>query len=822
MYLRRAPAIEYADLEIRILERQPAGYPVEITFSGEQEFPRGYLAPNVLPWVSSASPTEDGERLFGLLFADDMLKTTWAQVRGQNHYRRIRLRIDDSAPELHAVPWELLREVGPGFVPQTWAANAATPFSRYLAGQWRPGRPIQSRPVKLLAAIANPSNLAEYRLPEIKIEDEHVALTAALAGLSEAELELTFVTQPVTLSAIEAALKEGGDHILHIIAHGIYLPKSGQASLFLAGDDGRVARVVENEFAEMLMRQGESLRLIFLASCQTATRSSADAFRGFAPRLVDAGVPAVMAMQDLVPIATARAFAGTFYRQLMRHGLVDVASNEARSALLSAQESGSWAVPVLFSRLPEGMIVLPEPARRYSLRDRLAIGALLLAIALAVVLVWQPFRTRPMGSGFNVVVAQFVVQDATGRLSVSEDSRNLSAWLYSAIQKETEQLPPELQIELRGPEEVGVIDGQDRAARAASAARIAARHNATLLIYGVIMKNDNGLAVEPEFYVAAQSFGYGSEVAGSDRLGQPVPVRFPLDPPTLATINKQLNDRARSLRYIISGLAQFYFRRYNSAWADFQDAAAITPEGGKEVVYLLIGAAKLRASDQESDPLQREQALVQASDAFSQSYRLKPDYARSYLGLGAVAMAQAKIGNTVNAAKLLEATRWYSAGLSAPDQPASAYVPEKAAFGLGQAHLLGIEQNLPGWSGQRAWQLFTQVAQAYDADQALDLAWFAGHAHAYLGLLAGRNSDWESMASECRRAIDILKSIPNPPANWIALYWTWVGAAEKKQGRLDAARAAYRQAIETGTGAVGADKLKQWQGELDQIGQGVQ
>src|SRR5262245_54612975 len=123
MVLRRAPAIVYADLEIRILERQPAGYPVEITFSGEQEFPPGYLSPDVLPWVPSASPAEDGERLFGLLFADDQLKTTWAQVRGQNLYRRIRLRIDVSAPELHAVPWELLREVGPGFVPQTVAAN---------------------------------------------------------------------------------------------------------------------------------------------------------------------------------------------------------------------------------------------------------------------------------------------------------------------------------------------------------------------------------------------------------------------------------------------------------------------------------------------------------------------------------------------------------------------------------------------------------------------------------------------------------------------------------------------------------------------------
>ena len=60
---RFAPA-NYADLEIRILELQDKGYPVEITFSGEQEFPRGYLTPDVLPWTPSYSPTEDGEKLF--------------------------------------------------------------------------------------------------------------------------------------------------------------------------------------------------------------------------------------------------------------------------------------------------------------------------------------------------------------------------------------------------------------------------------------------------------------------------------------------------------------------------------------------------------------------------------------------------------------------------------------------------------------------------------------------------------------------------------------------------------------------------------------
>jgi len=116
-------------------------------------------------------------------------------------------------------------------------------------------------------------------------------------------------------------------------------------------------RVLDTEFTAMLSsqlagvkeQQEGGLQLVFLASCQTATRSPADAFRGFAPSLVAAGVPAVLAMQDLVPVITAQAFTQTFYRQLFQHGLVDLACNEARSALVSAKLPGA-AIPVLLSR----------------------------------------------------------------------------------------------------------------------------------------------------------------------------------------------------------------------------------------------------------------------------------------------------------------------------------------------------------------------------------------------------------------------------------------------------------------------------------------
>jgi len=352
--MRAQEALHYADLEIRILPRRDHGYPVEITFSGEREFPGGHLDPGILPWVPGVSPREDGERLFALLFGDPRLRDAWVEARGQSSARRIRLRIDAEAPELHAIPWELLCEASPGEPARPLAAAPDTPFSRYLAGAWRPGRAVLERPLRLLVAIANPDDLAERGLEPLDADAERQTLEEALSEVDPSELEVTFLDSPVTLPALEAALRRG-PHLLHLIAHGRFSATSGKVALYLADADNRLALTRDEEFAAMLARQGEDLRLVFLASCQSATRSPADAFRGLAPQLIAAGVPAVVAMQERVPLETARAFAGTFYRQLLRHGLVDLAANEARSALLTGKLPGA-AIPVLYVRLKNALL----------------------------------------------------------------------------------------------------------------------------------------------------------------------------------------------------------------------------------------------------------------------------------------------------------------------------------------------------------------------------------------------------------------------------------------------------------------------------------
>lgn len=340
------------DLEIRVFQQGDEGYPVEITLGGQQEFPRGYLSADVLPWVPGGDLVADGQRLFETLLADPALRSAWAEARGQAPQRRLRLRIDTGAAELHTLPWELLQEDLVAL-----SANAATPFSRYLPIALPWGGPVVERPIRVLVLVSDPADIeTKYGLPRADVELERTTLESAFAGVDPGELQVDFLEPPVTLERLEDALRaDGGYHILHYLGHGAFSAKRGQAVLYVQDDDGNTHLLFDHELAQLLAHQGIQPRLVFLAACQSATRSTADAFLGMAPRLVSVGVPAVVAMQELVTVESALKFSATFYRRLLEHGLVDQAVNEARSTLLTAGRPDA-AVPVLFMRLKSGQL----------------------------------------------------------------------------------------------------------------------------------------------------------------------------------------------------------------------------------------------------------------------------------------------------------------------------------------------------------------------------------------------------------------------------------------------------------------------------------
>jgi hypothetical protein len=348
------PAEQFLDLEIRIFQRDNQGYPVEITLGDSQRFRRGYLSADIVPWSTSGNPARDGEGLFKNLFADRALSRAWDQALGRSLHRRIRLWIDEQAPELHPLPWEMLRDdqVGSDML----SAQTHTPFSRYLRIELPWDGPVKERPIRALVVISDPADLkTRYDLTLVDVDKEREALEAAFVAVGQDQLQADFLPTPVTMEELGEKLLQADYHVLHFVGHGAFSTRRAQAALYLQDQQGYAQRVLDDELAGLVKRQGKQLRLISLVACQSAVRSKNDAFLGLGPKLVTAGAPAVVAMQDVVTIETARKFSATFYKRLVEHGQVDLATNEARSALLTVRRADA-AVPVLFMRCEQGVL----------------------------------------------------------------------------------------------------------------------------------------------------------------------------------------------------------------------------------------------------------------------------------------------------------------------------------------------------------------------------------------------------------------------------------------------------------------------------------
>jgi hypothetical protein len=99
--------------------------------------------------------------------------------------------------------------------------------------------------------------------------------------------------------------------------------------------------------------------LIVLASCQSAgtgpvrTADAQGALAALGPRLAQAGIPAVLAMQGDVLMDTVADFMPAFFEELVKEGKVDRAMAVARGKV-SAKDD--WWMPVLFLRLRGGQI----------------------------------------------------------------------------------------------------------------------------------------------------------------------------------------------------------------------------------------------------------------------------------------------------------------------------------------------------------------------------------------------------------------------------------------------------------------------------------
>jgi RecA/RadA recombinase len=364
--------------------RTDGGYAIDAQFDGSYRTGRLVLDESRL-LALRLDAKEYGGYLFDALFNGD-IRDAYQYARGMVEAEgqlRIQLWVDPAASELHKVSWERMHQVQQGtLVPL--AASVQTPFSRYVAGDRPARRPGETRPLRLLIAVSSPKDLPP-RLAPIDADREIDSLRDALRGLTaRGDVRVTVLPGSRGLSAaLMTALRTSGfeviagatteralwrhvptNHILHFLGHGAFVPGdkggAGASFLFLETDEGLTHRVRDGELVEKTASQDSLPLLAFLSACESAAGTDGvDPLVGLGPKLVAAGIPAVVSMQGVVATEVARSLAYDFYRRLSDHGRVDLALNEARQVLFD-QQHPTWSAAVLFDRLRDGILFFPR------------------------------------------------------------------------------------------------------------------------------------------------------------------------------------------------------------------------------------------------------------------------------------------------------------------------------------------------------------------------------------------------------------------------------------------------------------------------------
>jgi hypothetical protein len=298
-------------------------------------------------------PDEYGQRLASDLFASAPVRRAFEQALDMaatlDLPLRVRLQVDSNAPELHNLRWETLYDPS-GEAPLFSGENVL--FSRYLSSPDM--RKVRLRPkadLRALVGVANPSDLPIYGLAVVDVEAEITRIRQALGEIECDVLAGQPSGAPVTLDSITSRLRKDHYDILYIVSHGAYV--NGQSWLLLENEDGEVQRVSGDELTNQLEKLRELPALVVLLACESAGDNADPAMAALGPRLAEAGVPAVLAMQGKISLSTAEDFMPVFFRELAGEGRVDRAAGVARNAV--RRQPDFW-MPVLFTRLRSGEI----------------------------------------------------------------------------------------------------------------------------------------------------------------------------------------------------------------------------------------------------------------------------------------------------------------------------------------------------------------------------------------------------------------------------------------------------------------------------------
>jgi hypothetical protein len=361
------------DLVIEVGARDADGsYPIFSHWRGLRDITQPHVMAKARFDFAKLASAETGADAYGQLltdglFQDEAARDNYKEARkAAEDFKadlRFRIAIDSKAVELHALRWETLRDPIPPN--ECLTTRRSVLFSRYLLskGDWESDRPRARQDLRALVAVADPADLEPKEFPPVKAKEWHAMIGEAL-GTDIRVDELGTPEKAATLDAIAGALERADYDILVLVAHG-YLEANGTPRLWLEdvvpadtgkGWAGALASGVDLANRVDALARDRKPRLVVLCCCESAGSGALrgndwDMLAALGPRLAAVGVPAVVAMQGLIPMDMARKFLKTFFEKIQFDGQVDRAITAARG---ENQADPRFWMPALFLRLESG------------------------------------------------------------------------------------------------------------------------------------------------------------------------------------------------------------------------------------------------------------------------------------------------------------------------------------------------------------------------------------------------------------------------------------------------------------------------------------
>jgi tetratricopeptide (TPR) repeat protein len=279
-----------------------------------------------------------------------------AFLRFNDEYRRqarVTLALHKNAAALWRLPWEYLHD-GQDFL----ALHGRFLLSRLPYGLKKLDPSQVALPVRVLVVVAAPDDLRP-----LDTEEELGVIQAALDEAVRAGCVQVEYLDDATLPAIGDALRRFRPHVWHYTGHGKYDAQAGRSYLALEDDDGQAKPAGIQELRPYL-KDASDLRLVVLSGCQTAQTSDVDAFSGVATGLLEADIPAVLAMQFSILDQSGIVLAEALYAALAEGDMPDQAVYRARLALRDFDQGPGydWGIPALYLRAAGMRLVDPAAA----------------------------------------------------------------------------------------------------------------------------------------------------------------------------------------------------------------------------------------------------------------------------------------------------------------------------------------------------------------------------------------------------------------------------------------------------------------------------